>query len=451
MTVSPEPAHMSGETQGIDTIPKMANGQATGPGQTDKPDNDIDMEDRVEPSLTEVPDDSLSDEDEDLQSEEARSGAKSLEDPESLHDAYGSSQPPTAPAHRVRDVNIQSPSPTPIKGARTNQTPVPIRRDSQARNAAGNPAQHDSASMSYGVKTQESMPAGAVRPVKAQQWSGDLPENLPILEGNDLSRQLNLEKDQFKRLEKKCNDSVRDLEAEKARTRQLMNDKADLDECLRTIALDRDEAMKELNLLQLKWKTAEQEYKKTTQRTEADKKTAERRSQELVNKLRTLQENAVRNVESAHWMAQSAADIERQLNSILSAIKQWSEKRVRSTKSNESSRDIATRSDRDLLVHMGLVPRQTPSRALVPTKLILSAAVSCYAFGDIIGDVFFPFHRSMKTEQCTDLYTRRNGGLLMDLVEAIGKGKPHSDTDSNLEYHMLTCLRRYRWCECLAL
>jgi hypothetical protein len=422
MIESPEPEHTLDETQSIDTISEMANDQATRPGQTDKPDNDIDMEDRVEPSLTEVPDDSLSDED--LQSEEARSGAESFDDIESSDDSHGISQPPTAPAHFIRDVSVQSPSPATIRGARIDQKPLPARRDSQARNAGGNSAQHDSASMSYEVRNQESMPAVAVRPVKTQQWSADPPNNSLSVKGNDLLHQLNLERDQFQKLEKKCNDNVRDLKAEKARIQQLMNDKADLNERLRMIALDRDDALNQLNLLQLSWKASEQEHKKTKQRIEAETRTAERRSQELVNKLRTLQENAVRNVESAHWMAQSAADIDRQLNSILSAIKQWSEKRMRSMKSNETARDIATGSDRDLLNDLRLVPRQTPSRTLVPTKLILSAAVSCYAFSDIIGDVFFPFQKSTKTEQCTDLYTHRNGETLTDIVEAIVKGKP---------------------------
>lgn len=229
---------------------------------------------------------------------------------------------------------------------------------------------------------------------------------------------------------KRAQDCARQLEDDHNRALQKLE--KNFSERHRDLVDERDDATKALRKLQIQYDVSEEEHKKSQQRLEAESRAAERKSQDLVMKLRTLQEHAARNVESAQWMPQSVTETERQLNSILGAIKQWSEKRMRISKSGTSSCTNPAELDKDILQGLDMISVQEQDCPPVPlsTKLVLSAAVSTYAFRNIIGDVFFAFRNSMKTEQCADVYVGSNGEALTNIFEDIAKGEFRFDVSS---------------------
>lgn len=180
----------------------------------------------------------------------------------------------------------------------------------------------------------------------------------------------------------------------------------------------------------------EKRYEEDISRIESARRTVERQSKEHLSSLekekrkvrehamiiRTLQEHALKNVESAQWTSESDTEIVRQLDRILEDVNKWSKKWSRSAATGEGQ-DLGLNQCLDLLPEgslaiRGLLRERMSFERKIPMWLIISAAVSKVAFDSIIGDAFFAFQGS-DAKSATSIYSKDIGRALNDTLRSL--------------------------------
>jgi hypothetical protein len=183
-----------------------------------------------------------------------------------------------------------------------------------------------------------------------------------------------------------------------------------------------------------------QRYEEDISRLEAERRAVERESEERLSSLekekrkvrehamsiRTLQEHALKNVESAQWMSESDTEIVRQLDRILEDVKKWSKKWSRSAATGEGL-DLELNQCLDLLpgeslAIEGVLRERVSFERKIPMWLIISAAVSRVAFDLIIGDAFFAF-QDADAEPSTSIYSKDIGYALKNTLRSLHSRK----------------------------
>jgi hypothetical protein len=151
-----------------------------------------------------------------------------------------------------------------------------------------------------------------------------------------------------------------------------------------------------------------------------------RKVREHAMSIRTLQEHALKNVESAQWMSESDTEIVRQLDRILEDVKKWSKKWSRSSSTGESL-DLGPNQCLDLLPKEslaieGLLREHVSFERKIPMWLIVSAAVSKVAFDLIVGGEFFAF-QDPDAKPATSIYSEDIGYALMNTLRYLHSRK----------------------------
>jgi hypothetical protein len=179
------------------------------------------------------------------------------------------------------------------------------------------------------------------------------------------------------------------------------------------------------------------------------------KSKDYTNKIRTLQELAHKQGDSAEWMPDSATDTTVQLEKFASDIRKWSKSWAWCKKDGRPYELDAAKCTRDLLplkdVCVDVLPRSRRGEGFkrtVPLWLLLSAAVSKIAFTSLIGDPFFAF----KTPNSAGAFSVASGTNLECVFAAIKNSESTVNyPDFGISKHRLTDYRQRSWCRGMAL
>jgi hypothetical protein len=146
------------------------------------------------------------------------------------------------------------------------------------------------------------------------------------------------------------------------------------------------------------------------------------KSKDYATKIRTLQELAHKQGDSAEWMPDSATDTTLQLEKFASDIRKWSKSWAWCKKDGRPYELDAVKCTRELHplkdVSVDVLPRRSRGEAFkrtVPLWLLLSAAISNVAFMSLIGDPFFAF----KTPNSAGAFSVASGTNLECVFAAI--------------------------------
>jgi hypothetical protein len=143
-----------------------------------------------------------------------------------------------------------------------------------------------------------------------------------------------------------------------------------------------------------------------------------RNAEKLQTSMRTIQENAFKDVESAKWMPRSASDITRELTGLLAEIKQWSKRHsidyILSVDSVEKTLRPRSCLGKPELVRSALQGRK------IGAWMFLSAAVAADAFCKILYNPFFAFHHDEDDED--EGFSKDDAKCMGRLVDVISKG-----------------------------
>jgi hypothetical protein len=143
-----------------------------------------------------------------------------------------------------------------------------------------------------------------------------------------------------------------------------------------------------------------------------------RNAEKLQTSMRTIQENAFKDVESAKWMPRSASDITRELTGLLAEIKQWSKRHsidyIMSVDSVEKTLRPRSCLGKQELVRTALHNRK------IGAWMFLSAAIAADAFCRILFNPFFAFHH--EDDDDDDHLSKRDAKTMERLLDVIWKG-----------------------------
>jgi hypothetical protein len=150
------------------------------------------------------------------------------------------------------------------------------------------------------------------------------------------------------------------------------------------------------------------------------------KSIDYATKIRTLQERAHKQADSAEWMPDSATDTTAQLDKFASDIRKWSKNWAWCKKDGRPYELDAAKCTRELQplkdVSVDVLPRGGRGEAFkrtVPLWLLLSAALSNVAFTSLIGDPFFAF----KTPDSAGAFSAASGTNLECIFATIKNSK----------------------------
>jgi hypothetical protein len=178
------------------------------------------------------------------------------------------------------------------------------------------------------------------------------------------------------------------------------------------------------------------------------------KSKDYATKIRTLQELAHKQADSAEWMPDSATDTSLQLEKFASDIRKWSKSWAWCKKDGRPYELDAVKCTRDLqplkYVSVDVLPRRGRGEGFkrtVPLWLLLSAAVSKIAFTSLIGDPFFAF----KTPNSAGAFSVASGTNLECVFAAIRNSELPDLHGFWASKHMLTYDRQRSWRRGMAL